>query len=149
MVRIFFALALSTGIAMGCPAQASDDVGISRSVYLERAEMRSGRKVRALHPATTLEKGDRVVLMLHWRTSRQDRDFIVSSPIPRDLAFRRSGGENAQVSIDGGRSWGELGHLRKGANLATPEDVTHLRWHVTSPRASSGRGTVSFAAVVR
>ena len=87
--------------------------------------------------------------MLNWRSAGRGDDFIVSSPVPRDLAFRRSGGQRAQVSTDGGRRWGTLETLRVGNRRATPEDVTHLRWRVSDADAAIGKGTFSFAAVVR
>ena len=147
MRRVFLTAAL-TALSASAVA-ANGGVTIERSVYLEQSEKVDGRTVRALAPASELRKGDRVVLMLHWRAPGRDADFVVSSRIPRTLAFRRSGGRDAQVSVDGGRSWGQLADLRVGGYRATPEDVTHLRWHVGDAEAALGRGMVSFAAVVR
>lgn len=144
-----FAIATSLAALTATAVAAQSNIAIERSVYIEQSEEQNGRTVRALQPATTLQKGDRVVLMLHWRSPGRGKDFVVSSRLPRDLAFRRSGGQDAKVSIDGGRSWGGLDTLRIDNRRATAEDVTHLRWHVSDADAAMGRGTVSFAAIVR
>ncbi|WBY15588.1 hypothetical protein PF049_08175 [Erythrobacteraceae bacterium WH01K] len=144
-----FYVAGSLALLAASTVAAQGTVAIERSVFVEQAEMRGGQAVRELQPATTLRKGDRVVLMLHWKAPGRDRDFVVSSKLPRDLAFRRSGGRDARVSIDGGKSWGRLEELRAGNRRATREDVTHLRWYVSDAEAALGSGTVSFAAVVR
>ncbi len=144
-----FVLAIGLAALAATAVAAQPNIAIERSVYIEQEEKQNGRIVRALQPATTLQKGDRVVLMLRWRSPGRGKDFVMSSRLPRDLAFRRSGGQNAKVSIDGGRNWGKLNTLRIGNRRATPEDVTHLRWHVSDADAAIGRGAVSFAAVVR
>lgn len=142
-----FATALAF-LATGAVA-AQSGIDIRKSVYLERAERNDGRVTRELEPATTLRKGDSVVLMLHWTAPDQDDSFAVTSPVPRDLTFKRSGGRDALLSIDGGQSWGALATLRVGVRRASPEDVTHLRWQVSREEALRGQGMLSFSAVVR
>ncbi len=146
----FSVLALA-GAAMltGAAATAQQPVEISRAVYVERKiAAPDGRTVRALEPADELRRGDQVVLMLEWSAPVRD-GFVVSSRVPRDLLFRRSGAMEAQVSIDGGRSFGPLAALRIGSRRATPEDVTHLRWRVSDADAANGRGMLTYSAIVR
>lgn len=138
----------SAGLLAASVATAQSLVEIDREVFVERSEERDGRTQRTLAPADTLEQGDTVVLMLAWRTP-QDRPFTISSRVPRALAFRASGGEAPQVSVDNGRSWGELGELRIAGREATSADVTHVRWDVANPRAAKGRGVFTYSAVVR
>ncbi|ABC63126.1 hypothetical protein [Erythrobacter litoralis] len=128
---------------------ANSGVAIEKSVYVERADVRAGKPVRALEPAEEVRKGDTVVLMLEWNAPGRERSFTVSSRVPRDLAFQRSGGKAPQVSIDGGRNWGDLAELRIGARRASPEDVTHLRWQVSNAEAALGRGVLTYSAIVR
>lgn len=135
-------------LATGAVA-AQSAIDIQKSVYLERAEQQDGRVVRALEPATTLRKGDSVVLMLRWSAPGRNGSFTVASPVPRDLAFKRSGGRDAEVSIDGGASWGQLADMRVGPRRASPEDVTHLRWQVSRAEAMRGKGMLSYSAIVR
>ena len=122
-------------------AFAESAIDIERSVYVERA----AEGVRALEPATTLKKGDKVVLVVEWRADSPDRRFTVQSSVPRALAFQRAGSDAVEVSIDGGRNWGELGQLKAGSRLASAEDVTHLRLRV----AGTPAGRMTYSAIVR
>lgn len=148
MRSIIFGLA-AAGIAAGAVA-APTAITVEKSVFRETiAGAASGKQERLLEPADRLQRGDSVVLMLEWHAPGRAENFVVSSRVPRDLAFRRSGGMQAEVSIDGGRSWGKLDTLRKGERRATPEDVTHLRWHVSDGDAAIGRGLLTYSAIVR
>lgn len=138
----------STALFLASVAAAQSLVEIDREVFLEKSEARDGRTQRVLAPADRLESGDTVVLMLAWR-SAQDKPFTISSKVPRTLAFRASGRDTPQVSVDGGRSWGELAELRVGGRPASAADVTNIRWNVADPRAADGRGVFTYSAVVR
>lgn len=122
-------------------AFAESAIDIGRSVYVER----TAKGMRALEPATTLRSGDRVVLVLEWRGGERDRRFTVQSAVPRTLAFQCAGSDAAEVSIDGGRTWGDLGELRAGNRLASAEDVTHVRQRVIG----ADKGRMTFSAIVR
>ncbi len=123
-------------------AAAESAVDIDRSVYVERR----GDGVRELEPATTLKKGDKVVLVLEWRAAPRGRGFTVESAVPRPLAFQRAGSDAVEVSTDNGRSWGRLGKLRIGQRVASAEDVTHLRMRIL---ASAPAGRMTYSAIVR
>jgi hypothetical protein len=132
--------ALACLAASGAAAESAVDIG--RSVYIERRD----DGVRELEPATTLKKGDKVVLVLEWRTAARGRGFTVESAVPRPLAFQRAGSDAVEVSTDNGRSWGRLGQLRIGRRVASAEDVTHLRMWVP---ASAPAGRMTYSAIVR
>ncbi len=127
---------------MGSAAAAENAVDIDRSVYIERSD----DGVRALEPATTLKKGDKVVLVVEWRASEPGRGFIVESAVPRPLAFQRAGSDAVEVSTDNGRNWGRLGSLHIGQRIASAEDVTHLRLRVPG---SAPAGRLTYSAIVR
>jgi len=145
MLLLFGSLALLAGGG----AAAKSAIDIERSVFVERTERQSGKIVRELEPASTLRKGDSVVLMLEWTAPGRKDSFTVSSRVPRDLAFQRSGGHAPQVSVDSGKTWGALASMRVGGRRASPEDVTHLRWQVSNAEAALGRGILSYSAIVR
>lgn len=152
MKKVALALAMATLMATMAASAGATQTGveISRAIFIERkAPVAPGRMALSLEPATTLKRGDVVVLMLEWNAPGRGQAFVVSSRLPRDLAFRRSGGMNPQVSTDGGKRWGTLGTLRIGNRVAAPEDVTHLRWHVSDAEAALGRGTLTYSAIVR
>ncbi|MBB3033064.1 hypothetical protein [Alteriqipengyuania lutimaris] len=141
-------LIASAAMFAASTAGAQSLVAIDREVFLEVSQERDGRTQRLLAPAEMLERGDTVVLMLAWRSPR-DAPFTISSRVPRNLAFRASGGATAQVSVDGGRTWGTLASLRVEGRPATSADVTNIRWDVANPRAAKGRGVFTYSAVVR
>lgn len=117
-------------------------VKIDSAVFVERASESN----RVLQPADQLRRGDRVVTVVSWQRAVGGGTFTVTNPLPRSLQFQGSADQSEEVSIDGGHHWGHLGDLRIGNRQATPEDVTHVRWHIATP-APSGR--IAYSAIVR
>ncbi len=133
---VFSLLFLATATAA---ADASLD--IQRSLYIER----SSNGGVALEPAVTLRSGDKVVLVMQW-DGEEAPPFTLVSKVPEKLSFHNSASDGTEVSVDGGRRWGRLGRLRIANRMATPEDVTNVRWRI----AGRGDGAVrSYKAVVR
>jgi hypothetical protein len=133
------ALAVSLNASI---AQAKAPVSLDSAVFIERVE--SGN-VRSLEPAAQLNRGDRVVTLLSWRRDSGTGTFVVTNPVPRSIAYQGSAQPGEEVSADGGVTWGRIGTLHYGERLATPEDVTHVRWRVNS--GASGR--IAYSAIVR
>ncbi|QYU70403.1 hypothetical protein J4558_09920 [Leptolyngbya sp. 15MV] len=149
-MRLSVLAASGAALLAGGIAHAQPVVEISRAVFVERkAQVAGGKVMRALEPASDLRRGDHVVLMLEWSARAGDDGFVVSSRVPRDLMFRRSGEAEAEVSTDHGRTWGPLASLRIGNRRAVAEDVTHLRWRVSESDAAQGRGMLTYSAIVR
>lgn len=152
-MRIGFVIgSLACFAASSLAAQSAS--GISRAVYVERtATTADGERVRTIEPAENLLPGDKVVLMVEWRGVRSRDPVTISSAVPRTLAFQRSSSDALEVSVDGGRNWGRLGTMRiaddDGVRLASPEDVTHLRWRLDD-RSGAPRGDrLTYSAIVR
>lgn len=148
------AIAAVIGCVLCAPATAQQVVSLESSVFVERTgHTGDGRITRRIEPASRLVKGDRVVLVVEWSAARASKPFAVTSPIPGTLTYRRSGREGELVSVDGGKSWGELGELRiregSATRLASPADVTHVRWQVSPREAAQGNGRIAYSAVVR
>ena len=140
------ALAAAGTTLLAGPAYAGPAVALGGAVYVEKAEPGN---VRRLEPASQLVRGDRVVTIVTWQRLGGDGGFTVTNPLPRSVYYQRSANNDEEVSVDGGRSWGRIGALRYGARLATPEDVTHVRWRVTASRAAAGRGQIAYSGIVR
>ena len=125
------------------PAFGSSQIAIRSAVFVEQEEADAGRSVE---PAAILSRGQRVVTVLNWKAPPRTSSFTVTTPVPPTLSFERTSSGREEISVDGGRSWGRLGQLRKrdtrGWRLAVPEDITHLRWRVPG-NAPSGRLTYS------
>lgn len=150
-----FLLAALPALLCGSPGFADSPVQLDQAVFVERSGMGAARgNVRIIEPARRLFRGDRVVLVLDWEAARaQKGGFTVTSIVPPTLSFQRSSIGAQDVSVDGGRNWGRLGslHIRapEGIRLATPEDVTHLRWRIPADLASKGAGRITYSAIVR
>lgn len=141
---IFGACAVAAATVPG--AAARPNVATDSAVFVERA--RSG-EVRRLEPADRVAPGERVVTIVSWYRLGGSGGFTITNPLPRTIAYQASAREDEEVSADGGRTWGRLGELRYGSRLATPEDVTHVRWRVSPNIAALGRGNIAYSGIVR
>lgn len=122
-------------------AHAEPRVTLDSAVFIEKQKPGN---VRSLAPASRLSRGDRVVTIVSWRRTGGEGGFTLTNPLPRAIAYQGSAREDEEVSVDGGRSWGRIGQLHIGERLASPEDVTHVRW-----RVASGQGQIAYSGIVR
>ena len=128
------------------PALAQPAVTLNSAVYVEHAQPGD---VRVLEPARQLSPGDRIVTVVTWQLKSGNGGFSVTNPLPRGIYYQGSASGDEEVSADGGRTWGRLGQLRLGNRVATPEDVTHVRWHVPATQAAAGVGNIAYSGIVR
>jgi hypothetical protein len=137
-----------TGLAITLPtiAAAQPAVATDSAVFVERTR---GNDQRSLEPADRLNRGDRVVTVVSWYRMGGDGSFTITNPLPRAIAYQASARDDQEVSVDGGRTWGKLGELRVGNRLATPEDVTHMRWRIPAMNAARGQGQIAYSGIVR
>jgi hypothetical protein len=140
--RIGAAVGGLLALFIAAPALAGAQPRIDSAVFVERTR----GAVRALEQADRLTRGDRVVTILSWREA-EGGGFTVTNQVPRSLAYQGSAHDDEEVSVDGGRSWGQLGKLTIGSRQATTEDVTHVRWRIPAARAASGR--IAYSGIVR
>jgi hypothetical protein len=141
-IRLAIVLALAAPVV----AVAAPLVALDSAVFVER--VRPGA-VRLLEPARQLKRGDRLVYVVSWQRVGGAGGFTVTNPLPAAVYYQRSAQGDEQVSVDGGKRWGKLEVLRVGARIATPEDVTHLRWRVAPEQAAKGAGRITYSAIVR
>ena len=143
-----YSLAILAAFATQAIHAADTPASIKSAIFVERANLGGQMDARMVERASTLAAGDRVVTILDWRAPGGKQASTVTLAVPRHLAFQRSSVGDEEISIDGGRNWGKLGALRMrdgdGVRLASPEDVTNVRWRV---RGTNGR--ITYSAVVR
>lgn len=139
---------LACALALVAPvvAAAAPLVALDSDVFVERFVPNKGR---LLQPANALKRGDRVVYIVSWTRMGGAGGFTVTNPLPRQVYFQGSADGREEVSVDGGRTWGKLESLRVAGRLATPEDVTHVRWKVAANEAARGTGQITYSAIVR
>jgi hypothetical protein len=131
------------------PAFAAPVISTDSAVFVEKLKLEAGTPVRSLEPASRLARGDRVVTIVNWYRLGGNGGFTVTDALPTGLAYQASARTDEEVSVDGGRTWGQIGTLRRGGHVATPEDVTHVRWRVTSTQALVGAGRIAYSGFVR
>jgi hypothetical protein len=133
-------------LAIAHAATAQPSVAVDSAVFVERSDPESGR---VLEPGQQFSRGDRLVYVMRWERTGGNGGFTLTNPLPRTVYYQGSAHEGEEVSVDGGRTWGALGNLQLRGRLATPEDVTHVRWHIAPPQAARGNGRIAYSAVVR
>lgn len=115
----------------------------------------NGRPRRILASASRTEPGDQLIFVVNWRNqgSQPLRGVAVTRPVPPGTRLSPPD-PAAQVSIDGGQSWGRLEELwlptpLGGTRRAAPADVTHVRWTIPSQISPGESGRLSYRATVR
>lgn len=79
--------------------------------------------------------------------------FVVTNPVPANIAVTPEAASATEVSVDGGTVWGPLASLEIVAEdgtrrAATAADITHLRW-VIATLSPEEKGSVSYRGVVK
>ena len=144
--RSFIPLAGALALAVPIGAIAAPLIALDSAVYVEKIAPGKGR---TLQPAARLNRGDRVVYVVSWFRMGGSGAFTVTNPLPRSVYYQGSADGSEEVSLDGGRTWGKLDQMRTSGRLATPEDVTQVRWHVPASEAAQGSGEITYSAIVR
>ncbi len=145
----FLALAVAPGAA-----QAATPLALQSDVFVERTEVADGRTRTTLTAPDTVTPGDRLVFVLHYRNtgSSAATGLVVTNPMHPSVAYQDADG--AQVSVDGGKSWGTLAAARVRTargdlRPARPDDVTHIRWKLAGTLPAGASGNLRFRGTVR
>ena len=99
--------------------------------------------------------GDRVVYVLsyHNTSAQPATNFTITDPVPGPILFDGTPDSTALVSVDGGKTWGDLATLKVTKNGllrgARPSDVTDVRWALKSAIPAGAIGKLSFRGTVR
>ena len=139
-------VATAGALCLAAPAIAAPLIALDSAVYVEKVGPGQGR---TLQPAARLNRGDRLVYVVSWYRMGGTGAFTVTNPLPRSVYYQGSADSSEEVSLDGGKTWGKLDQIRTGGRLATPEDVTNVRWHVAASEAAQGSGEITYSAIVR
>ena len=125
------------------------DVMLESSLFVEHTRQNARGLVHMLEPAKQVSTGDRVVTLLSWYRLGGSGGFIVTEALPSGMSWEPGDKDEAEVSVDGGHTWGHLGKLRIGQRIAGAQDVTHMRWHISPAQALAGSGRIAYAGMVR
>lgn len=154
-MKYAYALLLSLALP-GVAAAQSNAVTLSSQVKLEKSVTVGGQTRTELVDPKVVVPGDRLVISIAYRntSAKPVTDFAVTNPVPSAVRYSGQASAGAIVSVDGGKSWGQLGALKVKQSdgtlrAAQPGDVTHLRWVLPTAIAPGAGGTLSFRGTVR
>ena len=149
------AMSAMAGPALAAAQSAPSPVSLKGDVMLEKTVIENGvSKVELAEPKVVIP-GDRLLFTTRYRNegTQSVTNFVVTNPLPSAVALSGEQTSGTEVSVDGGKTWGQLGALKiAGAEgterTATASDVTHLRW--TIPAIAPGAsGEVQYHGIVR
>jgi len=138
-------------------AMAADGVSLVSKVFVEHVETASdGSTTTTRAEPDVVIPGDRLVFQLSFRNegAAPATDLVLTNPVPDSVSFAGTDDQSAEVSVDGGKTWGALSSLTVVladgiARPAQAADVTHVRWTLGDPVPSGGAGELSFRGVVK
>jgi uncharacterized repeat protein (TIGR01451 family) len=153
-----FGLGVAAMFALASPVQAFQRVEFSQNVEVETVVTgaEGQRKVSFAAPETVIP-GDRLrfTLQLDNRTSESAAGLKFVNPIPPEVRFASTDDlAGFSVSVDGGKTWGNLADLTvsvagAGPRAAGADDVTHVQWILPEPLAAGAVKKVTFFGIVR
>ncbi len=158
MIKRFIILAAAAAASAAAPAMAQNSaVSLSSDVMVEHVTTDAqGNQNTTLDPPNLVVPGDKLVFVLRYRNNGQApaTDFVITNPLPAAVAFQSTSDSSAQVSVDGGRTWGQLASLtvRNADGTTRParaDEVTHVRWAFAQPIPVGQSGRLMFRGVVR
>ncbi len=143
---------------------ASNSVVLTSEAMVERSETDAAGKEKLVlkKPSDVIVvPGDRIIFTLRYVNNGAEpaSGFRATNPMPAPVQFVSVAEDWAEVSVDGGKSWGKLAQLKVTAKnadgtgdvlrAATPEDVTHVRWVFATAIPPGATGSVSYRGLIK
>lgn len=170
------AQAQAASAASAAALQTKPSVTLSSVAMIERKSIdANGKEIISYKSPNQVQivPGDKVVFKLSYANlgSEPARAFRATNPMPKPIQFVSAREEWAQVSVDGGKTWGKLNELTVTETVKMPSiegeetsadaqtktstrsadiaDVTHVRWVFTKPIAPGEKGDVSYIGLIK
>jgi uncharacterized repeat protein (TIGR01451 family) len=151
LVAIALASAASPVLAQNSAVSLESDVLVERTTTDAQ-----GQEQVSLEEPRVVVPGDKLVFVLRYRNNGTSpaSDFVITNPLPAAVAFQSSAERSTQVSVDGGRNWGQLATLTVAnadgtSRPARADEVTHVRWAFAQPIPAGQAGRLMFRGIVR
>ena len=119
----------------------------------------NGSETVTRQPADKVTPGETVVYSIRYKNDSAEAvsDIVLVMPVPKEVAYVEgsvSGNDaNVAFSADGGKTYVARGRLtieEDGASRpARGDEITHIRWTLSTPVPSKSEGAVSYKAVLR
>ena len=154
MKSLRFCMLACAPVALIATAPAGP-VQLTSNVMVEKIAMVDGRQQTVLKTPDSVVPGDRLLFQTNYRNSgaKAADHFVVTNPVPANVAYAGESTAGAEMSVDGGKTYGQLTALRVKtpdgqSRPARPEDVTNLRWTLATI-APGTAGTLKYRGMVR
>lgn len=137
------------------PARAAAPIVLAGEIKVRKQVVENGVERVVLVEPQVVVPGDRLIFRTSYRNTSAEivKNFVITNRLPAGVTLLPDVALSALVSVDGGKSWGNLGVLELddgagGKRPALASDVTHLRWVL--PEIKPGRsGEVTYDASVQ
>lgn len=148
---------LACAVLAAAPALAAGPLTIATRMMVEkRVAAADGTTRTQLVPAVRAMPGARITVVLAYRNTGAQPigNVVLANPVPRNIAYRAvaPGSPAPELSVDG-KTFGPLAALTvagpQGPRAATLDDVTHVRWRLSSPIPAGQGGELAFQAVLK
>lgn len=157
--KITIAAALSAMLLPGLPVAAQAAVSpitLAGDVKAEKVVTApDGTETTELVEPSAIIPGDRLIFGTAYSHTGADpvNNFVVTNPLPAAVRLAPDADPALDVSVDGGKTWGQLATLTLAnpdgtERAATHSDVTHVRWVLPSI-APGAEGRLTYPAIIR
>lgn len=149
--------AMLCAVLATAPAVAAGPLSITTRMMVEkRVAAADGTTRTQLVPAVRAMPGARITVVLAYRNTGAQPigNVVLANPVPSNIAYRGPAPDSPapELSVDG-KTFGPLAALTvatpQGSRAATPDDVTHVRWRLSSPIPAGQGGERAFQAVLK
>jgi uncharacterized repeat protein (TIGR01451 family) len=154
MKHAFFLTALAAPTALF--AQAQSVALVSKAFVVKQIPDGPGKTKNTLVVPERVLPGEALVFMLEYKNTgaKPATAFVINNPIPANVIYTGVEQPWAEVSVDRGKTFGQLATLKvaKGdgtMRAALPNDVTAVRWKFAQAIPAAGEGRVTFYAMVK
>ena len=146
-------------LALMAPGSAvlGNQVELESVMFVEHSEEQADGSVTVtLEEPAMVVPGDALTFVLTYENTGSEpaENFVVTNPIPEQVAFIEPLSDGAVFSVDGGTTFGPLTELRIASDGgverdAQAVDVTHIRWTLAEPIPAGASGELRFRGAVR
>lgn len=136
---------------------AASPITFTADVMAEKTVTGADGKTRVeLVEPTTIVPGDRLVFGTDYAHTGTEpvTNFSITNPLPEAVRLAPDADPALDVSVDGGKTWGQLAVLTvtetdgTTTRRAAHADVTHVRW-VLPTIAPGEKGRLTYPAIIR
>lgn len=151
------ALFLTAALLMAAPFPAAAKMSLTSKVLVVHVvKDANGQSKTVREEPKLVVPGDALHFEIQYANDAAGpaKDFVVVNPMPNGVEFVGNESAGADLSVDGGKTYGALSKLSvTGADgkprAALTSDVTHIRWVFATDVAPNASGHVEFDGKVK